>query len=303
MTESSRVNHVLLTRFNLPSAGVESGIRARDGWLDDRVDLFERYCLPSVRAQSNQNFSWIIYFDPQSPAWLLNRIDGYATEGVCRPIFRATVDRPQLLADVRAASLVERDLLITTNLDNDDGLAVDFVDRLQRAEIDHPRAAVYLTNGLISSQDGLYLRRDRHNAFCSVRESSLDPVTCWSDWHNLLGRSMPVVELGGEPAWLQVVHGANVSNRVRGTLVSPLGYQDAFAPVLGNPSPGNPAVGNLAVPSRGRLLRDRLVDGPIRGCREASRAGVKWLLMATVGKRGLDRIKLLRPAGGRRSHD
>ncbi|MCU1507389.1 MAG: hypothetical protein QOG18_1762 [Microbacteriaceae bacterium] len=298
MTEPSRLNHVLLTRFNLPSAGVESSIRARDGWLDDRVDLFERYCLPSVLAQSNQNFSWIIYFDPQSPAWLLNRIDGYAAEGVCRPIFRASVDRPQLLADVRSASLAERDLLITTNLDNDDGLAIDFVDRLQRAEIDHPRSAVYLTNGLISSRDGLYLRHDRHNAFCSVRESSLDPVTCWSDWHNLLGRSMPVVELGGEPAWLQVVHGANVSNRVRGTLVSPVGYRDAFAPIFGNPGSGNPAV-----PSRGRMLRDRMVDSPIRVCREASRAGVKWLLMATVGKRGLDRIKLLRPTGGRHSHD
>jgi hypothetical protein len=292
------VNQVFLTRFNLPSAGVESGIRARDGWLDNRVELFERYCLPSVLAQTNQNFSWIIYFDPQSPAWLLNRIDGYAASGAFLPLFRASVDRPELLADVRAASPEQRDLLITTNLDNDDGLAIDFVDRLQSAEIAHPRAAVYLTTGLISSQGGLYLRRDRHNAFCSVRESSVDPVTCWSDWHNLLGRSMPVVELGGAPAWLQVVHGSNVSNRVRGSLVSPLGYEDAFAPILGNAS--------LAIseaPSRGRLLRDRLVDAPIRACREASRAGVKWLLMATVGKSGLDRIKLLRPAGGRHPHD
>jgi hypothetical protein len=294
MTESRPlVNHVLLTRFNLPSAGVESGIRARDGWLDDRVELFERYCLPSVLAQTNQNFSWIIYFDPQSPAWLLNRIDEYATAGTVLPIFRASVDRPELLADVRAATAEQRELLITTNLDNDDGLAVDFVDRLQNAETGHPRAAVYLTTGLISSQDGLYLRRDRHNAFCSVRESSVDPVTCWSDWHNLLGRSMPVVELGGAPAWLQVVHGANVSNRVRGTLVSPLGYQDAFATALGNPG----------LPGRGRLFRDRLIDAPIRVGREASRAGVKWLLMATVGKSGLDRIKLLLPAGGRRPHD
>jgi hypothetical protein len=93
------------------------------------------------------------------------------------------------------------------------------------------------------------------------------------------------------------VHGSNVSTRVRGTLVSPLGYQDAFATALGNPT------AKTAAPSRGRLLRDRLVDAPIRVCREASRAGIKWLLMATVGKSGLDRIKLLRPAGGRRSHD
>ena len=32
---------------------------------------------------------------------------------------------------------------------------------------------------------------------------------------------MPVVQLDGPPAWLQVVHGSNVSNRVRGRIVSP----------------------------------------------------------------------------------
>ncbi len=49
----------------------------QSGWLEDRVELFERYCLPSVAAQTDRRFSWIIYFDPQSPAWLRQRIEGH----------------------------------------------------------------------------------------------------------------------------------------------------------------------------------------------------------------------------------
>ncbi len=44
----TRVDHVLLTRFNLPTPGVEGLIRAREGWLQDRIELFELYCAPSV---------------------------------------------------------------------------------------------------------------------------------------------------------------------------------------------------------------------------------------------------------------
>ena len=54
------------------------------------------------------------------------------------------------------------------------------------------------------------------------------PLTCWSDWHNQLGRHMDVVEVEGEPGWLQVIHGANVSNRVRGTMTDPARYRALF---------------------------------------------------------------------------
>lgn len=278
----SEIDHVLLTRFNLPSPGAESVIRAQDGWLTSRVELFDRYCVPSVLAQTEHNFSWIIYFDPESPAWLIDRMERYAAHGVFFPLFRATVSHDELLADIDATIGVKHSTLITTNLDNDDGLARDFVERLQAVKTEHDRAAVYVENGLIASASGLYLRRDRHNAFCSVRETWASPSTCWSDWHNLLGKSMPVIEVGGAPGWLQVVHGTNVSNRARGTLVSPAAYAEHF-PTLPTDAP---------VPGVIDLVLDRLVFGPARMAKEAARALAKWLAMTLVGKKGLDRIKL-----------
>lgn len=276
------LDHVLLTRFNLPSVGPESLIRAQDGWLSARVDLFDRYCAPSVRAQTSQNFAWIIYFDPESPDWLRERIGGYEAEGLFRPIFRATVSHDQLLGDIRATVGTPGDLLITTNLDNDDGLARDFIERLQSVVTTHPRAALYLVNGLIGSSGDLFLRRDPANAFCSVREAWTDPVACWTDQHPYLGLHMPVVEIGGAPGWLQVVHGTNVSNRIRGRLVSPAPYLPCFGTLLDGWSP----------PSQRRMLVDQLAAGPGRAVRESARAAIKWVVVRMFGRGGIDRIKM-----------
>lgn len=121
------VDHALLTRFNLPSKGFESLVRAKDGWLHNRVELFERYCLPSVRAQTRKGFHWIVYFDPESPKWLLDRIQALSADGLFTPIFRAEVSADELLSDIEEVTGRQAQNLLTTNVDNDDGLAADFV--------------------------------------------------------------------------------------------------------------------------------------------------------------------------------
>lgn len=275
------VDHVLLTRFNLPSVGAESIVRAKDGWLRTRIELFRRFCLPSVLGQTRQDFKWIIYLDPQSPQWLVSVMDDLNHRGTFTPIYRAEVGRSELLGDLRSVSGGTHRELLTTNLDNDDGLAADFVERLQAAGSAGTRSALYLTNGLITSGNALYLRRDRSNAFCSVREDWEAARTCWSDWHNLLGQSMNVRELAGAPAWLQVVHDSNVSNRIHGKRVSPVPYLGAFGSLLD----GIDEVGRLD------LLRDFALERPRRVALDSGRSLLKQAAMTVVGKEGLDRLK------------
>lgn len=281
---SADIDHVLLTRFNLPSVGAESVVRAKDGWLRARLKLFRRFCLPSVMQQSNQNFKWIIYLDPQSPEWLVRSLDDLNIRGTFTPIYRAEVDRGELLKDLRSVSGAQHRELVTTNLDNDDGLASDFVERLQAAENDGTRTAIYLPHGLIRNGSALYLRRDRSNAFCSVREDWEAARTCWSDWHNLLGQSMNVRELAGAPAWLQVIHGSNVSNRIRGRRVSAAPYVNSFGSLLD----GIEDVGPLG------LMRDAVLNRPRRIALDSGRSMLKHAAMTVVGKEGLDRLKTQR---------
>jgi hypothetical protein len=277
---TAEIDHVLLTRFNLPSEGAESVIRARDGWLRQRVELFERYCLPSVRAQSTSDFHWIIYFDPASPAWLREWIEPLAASGAFTARYRRSVSPVELYFDLVRIVGKPRAALMTTNLDNDDAIATTFVERLQSVGV-RERSAVYFEHGLIKHAGDLYRRVDRHNAFCSVIESWEEPSTCWNDWHNRLHLTMPVVTLAGAPGWLQVVHDTNVSNRVRGTLTAPAGYGHLFPGLLDD----------LDSPRTTRLLRDRLIDVPARATRESVRAGAKAAALAVLGTEGLTRAK------------
>ncbi len=280
---SAEIDHVILTRYNLPSLGVESYIRAQEGWLRTRTELFEKYCVPSVAAQTNTNFRWVVYFDPESPDWLKERISEHQAAGIFLPIFRPSVSSAELVGDLREVTGAGGSELITTNLDNDDGLAIDFVERLQAAAPRAPRSALYLSRGLIKSPQGLYLRVDRFNAFCSVREPWDEPSTCWVDWHDLLRKRMPVLEISGAPSWLQVVHGTNVSNRVRGSLTTPTPYRDRFPGLLDD----------VPVPSRVDIARDAMLSQPLRGTRELARSIAKRAALAILGKDGLDRAKNL----------
>ena len=276
------VDHVFLTRFNLPSAGFESMVRAKQGWLQDRVELFERFCLPSLRAQTRQNFKWIVYFDPQSPRWLTDWIAKVNVDGVFTVLFREEVPAHELITDLKQVTGATNATLLTTNLDNDDGLAIDFAARVQDTVCTELPSAVYLSHGLIRSSNAVYLRHDPRNAFCSVKSSWTDPTTCWSAWHDRLGETMAAVDTGGSPAWMQVIHGNNVSNRIRGRLVDPAPFQANFPGLLTGITPLR----------RRDFVLDLLFRSSTRAVREALRAATKAAIIKVLGTAGIDKIKV-----------
>jgi hypothetical protein len=284
------VGHVLLTRFNLPTHGHESLVRAKANWLHDRTQLFDRYCHPSVAAQTDQNFSWVIYFDPESPEWLMNWIRAHEAAGHFTPLFREQVPREVLLADIEEVLGRRPNWLITSNLDNDDSIAVDFVERVKSAPTKGSRTAVYLADGLIRRDGKLYRHHYPLNPFCSVVETWDAPVTAWNYWHISLPDHMPATILRGGPGWLQVVHGANVSNRVRGRLTRTAQHRSAFPGLLED----------LDEPSPTARIADALVAVPMRAVREGGRAAAKAAITRVGGREAVNQARTVL-AGARRS--
>lgn len=285
------VAHVLITRFNLPSPGAESVIRAREGWLVERIGLFERYTVPSVKAQSVP-VRWLVYIDPESPDWLIDRLSPLATGGLLTLLPRMDVPKEQLLSDVDRAVGAGPSRVITTNLDNDDGLAIDFSARLRSvAAASTGSMALYVDNGLILTGDRVYLHRDSLNAFGSVVTDAPAQVTAWEDWHNRLGRHMPVQHLQDAPAWLQVVHARNVSNRVRGRLVAASPYRPTFGHILDE----------AVDPPRRQLAMDGFVSRPLRQGRDAVRTALRQSAVKTLGPDRFSAVKAawadIRPRG------
>jgi hypothetical protein len=231
-----------------------------------------------------------VYFDPESPRWLLDRLGPHVASGAVTPIFREEATWREVGADARQLTGARGNLLITTNLDNDDALAADFMERIQRLATPDETRDLFLERGLIACGEHAYLRRDRDNAFCSVAEPwSAEPATAWRDWHIMLRSHMPVIASAGAPAWLQVVHGENVSNRVRGRLTDPSRHRYLF-PAL---------IDRLPRPRGGAVAVDFLISSPLRTVRDGLRNLAKRALLVVGGKQGLDRVKLMLRAASR----
>ena len=79
--------HVILTRFNVATPGREAAFRNLPSWLENRFDLFERNCLPTVAGQTSRNFKWLVYFDPATPAAFKAKIESYRALVAFHPLF------------------------------------------------------------------------------------------------------------------------------------------------------------------------------------------------------------------------
>jgi hypothetical protein len=215
--------HVILTRFNVryvedpnaPSIGVDPG------WLEERFGLFEQYCLPSVLAQTEQNFTWILFFDRATPEPYAERARALASRRAgFHPIFCDALPLSAVHETVRRVSRNDPQWLLTSRFDNDDGLHKDFVATVQRAQrFDRPEV-LNCPMGIILRDNRAYRRRDPSNAFISLSEPFSGMQTVFSILRHVYAReSYPVRQVASAPMWLQVIHDSNISNRVRGRRV------------------------------------------------------------------------------------
>ncbi len=237
----SDMSHIILTRFNVPTPGREAEIRARTGWLERRFDIFAQYCLPAVAAQTARDFIWIIYFDTATPKPFRERIERCQQEFPFVALFRDSLPPETVIADVRAHMAPDAKRLLTTRLDNDDALARDFVARLQVVARDvPPGTALNFPDGVAWRDGWVFSARDESNPFASVVEDARDFRTIWCKPHTLLAEAFTLRQIEDGLAWVQVIHGENVTNRVKGRQRpgSVLGDRFAIRPGADVKSPG-----------------------------------------------------------------
>jgi hypothetical protein len=136
-------HHFILTRFNLPlwtedKCGCHIN---RVSWLEERMSLFEKYCLPSVIGQTNHNFTWILLCDEKTPEEYRERIKGYKRQLPLIELIQVEEnyawDFPNIFSEVVSSMLElkganDGDVCVTTQLDNDDAINKDYVDFIQR---------------------------------------------------------------------------------------------------------------------------------------------------------------------------
>lgn len=230
-------HHFIITRFNVNIYEIDFPKRLEDTWLSQRFELFQKYCFPTVQAQSNQNFTWLVLFDEQTPDRYKTFINIYAKYKNFVPVYCGTFDTIMDTARARMKEIApDVEWFVSTRLDNDDALSTGFIQCVQGVvgslnEADlAPEDTLYINfpNGLQLNDGDFYDFKDATNAFVSLVERSADPHTVfWVD-HPCIHDVSPVIQAETGPLWLQVVHDMNVYNYVRGEKVEPEGVTNFF---------------------------------------------------------------------------
>src|SRR5437868_2579387 len=94
--------HLLLTQFNVAQIPSEAKKSTDLDWLKHRFDLFERYCYPTVRAQVNATFRWLVFLNVRTPDVFKDRVSEYAKWPVLVPIYIDVTSEDAIRQAIRA---------------------------------------------------------------------------------------------------------------------------------------------------------------------------------------------------------
>lgn len=239
---------VIISRFNL---AYNPQLCLNRAWLEARLELLERYTLPSLKAQKDGGFVWLLLVHPDIPEIYLQRLENHRKE------------LPQLIVvrtwrDLAQKELVRRlfpddEWVITSRLDTDDAVADDFTRIIRRRLNRGGFAFLNMDNGFVLDRENrkLYRRLYLYNPFIAVREKidGMRGVYRYSHCHiHFCG---PVRHFRGMPRWLQVVHGGNWMNMARGLPASARMLSAHFSH-LGGGEPGGLAADKFTMPFRSR---------------------------------------------------
>lgn len=218
------LQHFILTRFNLLLWNKDKeGVPVRSKkWLEHRFELFERFCLPSIVAQTCREFQWIVLFDSTTPEPFKNKIENYQKE--CSQLIPVYVEphNGHYFAEIFREEVIKRlnsQRVITTYLDNDDALNIHFVEDLQRrTESLSDGTFINYTDGYQYYTDYNYVMQIHYprNHFMSVVEKSgVGNKTIYgygSHYYIDKIKGVRIEHVKNQPMWCEVIHEKNMGN-------------------------------------------------------------------------------------------
>ncbi|BAO55734.1 glycosyltransferase [Nonlabens marinus] len=225
------IQQFLITRFDLNSKDwkLDKNYKQIDKteWLVIRIQLFKKYCLPSVLNQKEKSFIWIIYFQVGYEYLTENLVQELSKYSFIKPIYKH--DYEDFVAtspnDILKFISPETKNIITTRLDNDDMISPSFTSHVRRVTSRSIKKPFILDfpYGLCMQADPVVFTRYNHklNQFISYIEP-LDavnkPKTVYAQQHNQWHNHAAVLEDPTPNLWVQVVHERNITNQLEGVL-------------------------------------------------------------------------------------
>ena len=228
------MKHYLITEWNVDMIDMD--------WLTERQKLFESITLPCVLSQTEEDFEWILVSDTRTPDefkkvldsypatvfyydwhnhdWESPEFNGHGTKG---GVMQRSIDLEYISKPLREFIGEQgTDYVITSRLDNDDGISTDHIANIQRYARQYwkvnpdTRFWLNLIRGLKYCDDYVYPVNSAASPFISFVEPPYDLLTTYQVCHTEAKDSQyNLVQVRkGEPTWLQVIHGDNLLNKL-----------------------------------------------------------------------------------------
>jgi len=226
--------HFLITHFNLLNFPL--GIDGNEEWLNwtrKRIQVFKTYCLPSLTNQTIKDFTWLIYFDINTPAEFNYLIDELKEYNFIKPCFANGFDgfMENYMNEIKVMA-GDTKWIITSRIDNDDCFHKDAMRIIQEYFIPSDEHLISLASGYTFDVHHKTLSHYYYpmSPFISIIESmnKKNLKGIWyiahSRWEELnfsvrkeiFRKNKKSTFVLHNPYWLQILHGENIANSVRG---------------------------------------------------------------------------------------
>ena len=227
---NGKFTHYLITRFNVPVKNWDkdkTGNRVLDqAWLEERIGLFRKFCVPTIVNQTEKNFTWLIYCDAQTSPEYLSELRQAVNE-ISGATIRLVSDFDHLMIDLRQILANEpTPFVITSRMDNDDGLGKDYIQAIQDVFIPQDLTLLNFLHGITYDTEKHILTEQRNaslNHFTSLIEITTpdrEYITVLGFSHTQPPAQIVVQDLHIPYAWLKIIHGRNMSSRTKGKPVA-----------------------------------------------------------------------------------
>lgn len=220
--------HILISRLNVYYKTKTAGRGFDpDTWLLERIEIFKKFCFPSILNQSNKKFIWFFYIDSETPLEiridLENTFKPYPFIKLIAHHYESFNITKYFQNDIQDFLGEDFQYLVSSRVDTDDMLHKDYIATVQKKFNGQEYQAINFNYGLVYDvQSGVMsLMTHRYNPFLSLIEKRTENGfrTIFQKSHTDYRNDTKKIEIKiKELMWCQTIHGLNDSTGFYGSV-------------------------------------------------------------------------------------
>lgn len=182
-------------------------------WMNNRINLFEKICKPSIVNQTNKKFKWIILYDEKTPESFLDK-KFVALKG---PPSEINMDNWSNKKEIEYISddAGKTPYIIMTRLDNDDALSIHYVEKIQNLFQKQIFSFINADWGILYNRGSFYTLYHPHNQFCSLIQQNKNLKSIYKKTHTTIHEQGAVEHISKGPFWMITLHEKNMATTLK----------------------------------------------------------------------------------------